>query len=317
MYNIECKLDSVRERDMDLFLMTALSSDKGFADLFISRSKVIPDNSSIINIELSRTELELGESDVTVIVESDNKKYCILIEDKIDAIAMPDQHGRYIKRGNKGIKAGEYDAFDVFIFCPQKYYEANSEAKLYENVLTYEEALEYFSANSSAISKVWIQVLSQALNKAKKVTEVTLNEKANSFTIEYKQYIKKHYPEIDIRTSDNANGYWLHIGTMYDNLYIMHKIPQGYVDLTIPNKAEMLDKVYYIAEWLRNNTNLKITSEVTGKAAALRIYVPILNMQLPFSDVNEESVIECCNAISELSNIANFMDSVSKIGRSK
>lgn len=315
MDRLRCKLDSVRERDIDLLLMTALFSDTGFVNLFSSKSSVIPSNVTVVDIELSRTDLDLGESDVTVIVEAGNQKYGILIEDKIDAIAMPDQHGRYVKRGNKGIKNKEYVDFDVFIFCPNKYYESNSEAKLYENVVTYEEALAYFQSTNLAVNSVWVQILSQAVNKAKKVSEVTLNEKANNFTVEYKQYMKKNYPEIDVRTSDSANGYWLHISTMFDNAYILHKIPQGYVDLTIPNRADMLDKIYYVAEWIRNNTGLKVTSEVTGKAAALRINVPILDMQIPFSDIKEEYIVNCCEAITSLMNIANFMDLIMKIVR--
>ena len=39
---------------------------------------------------------------MTVIVESGGEKIGFLIEDKIDAIAMPEQHGRYIKRETPG-----------------------------------------------------------------------------------------------------------------------------------------------------------------------------------------------------------------------
>ena len=41
-----------------------------------------------------------GESDITVIVESPDKRIGLLIEDKIDAIDMPEQPERYKIRGD-------------------------------------------------------------------------------------------------------------------------------------------------------------------------------------------------------------------------
>ena len=47
---------------------------------------------------------EDGESDITVILSNEINKIALLIEDKIDAHAMPMQPERYIKRGKKGIE---------------------------------------------------------------------------------------------------------------------------------------------------------------------------------------------------------------------
>ena len=77
-----------------------------------------------MDVYLSKSDKD-GESDITVIIKSEGKKYGLLIEDKIDAIAMPEQPERYIKRGEKGIKNKDYDAFYSFIVCPEKYYKNN------------------------------------------------------------------------------------------------------------------------------------------------------------------------------------------------
>ena len=72
----------------------------------------------------------------------------ILIEDKIDAIAMPEQPERYIKRGNKAIKNKEYDVFYSFIVCPKKYYDNNDAAKEYPFHILYgslRSSLSYYS----------------------------------------------------------------------------------------------------------------------------------------------------------------------------
>ncbi len=204
--------------------------------------------------------------------------------------------------------AGDYDAYDIFIFCPQKYLEGNTEAKKYENCVTYEEARDFFAGSEEASAKVWSDMLEQALDKAKKPSDVTLNEKANAFTIEYKKYIKEYYPEINVRTSDNANGYWLHIGTIFGEAYIYHKIPQGFVDLTIPSRADMIEKAKGMASWLRDNTNQRITAEITGKSCAFRIEVPILDINRPFSESVQDDIKKCCDAIRMLVGVANFME---------
>ena len=105
---MELKFSTIRERDMDLFFLEAMGSDKGFAKLVVDKTKFVGCDFTIESIELSRTEADLGESDITVIFSSSSEKCALLIEDKIDAIAMPDQHGRYLKRGERGVKENEY-----------------------------------------------------------------------------------------------------------------------------------------------------------------------------------------------------------------
>lgn len=123
-----CKYRNVSERDMDLLFMEAFATDPGFSKLFLSKTPYADLTFSILHAERSKVDNGLGESDLTVIYDIDGKRHALLIEDKIDAVAMPDQHGRYLKRGEKGVAAGEYDSFDVFIVCPDKYRSSNEEA---------------------------------------------------------------------------------------------------------------------------------------------------------------------------------------------
>lgn len=310
---MRCKLDNVYERDIDFMLMSAFMITPGVINIFSDKVGMSGKNISVQNVELSKTDANLGESDVTVILEVNGVKHGFLIEDKIDAIAMPEQHGRYVKRANKGIKNGDYESYDIFIFCPQKYIDGNEEAKKYENCVTYEEALSFFENNDDSSSVVWANMLSQAINKAKSPTSVTLNENANAFTVEYKKYIREYYPEIEIRTKDTANGYWLHVGTIFGNAYIYHKIPQGFVDLTIPNRADMIDKAKDMAVWIRDNTGHRIVAEVTGKSCAFRIEVPVLDMNRPFEESTKDDVKKCCDAMIILVRLARFMEEVSNI----
>ena len=125
--------NTISERDMDLLFIESILTDPGFCQLLINKTDLSGKLFQVLSAELSKADSKLGESDITVVIETQKKKYGLLIENKIDAIAMPEQHDRYIKRGKKGVKDKEYKDFRVFIICPKKYYEHNDEAKLYES----------------------------------------------------------------------------------------------------------------------------------------------------------------------------------------
>lgn len=132
---VNCSFNAVHERDMDILFMESLASDPNFTTLVLSKTKYSGKEFQVLSTALSETEMNLGETDICVILRIEDRRVGLLIEDKVDAIAMPDQHLRYHKRGEAGVLKGKYDAYEVFIFCPQKYYDNNSEAKKYETFL--------------------------------------------------------------------------------------------------------------------------------------------------------------------------------------
>ena len=301
---MELKFSTVRERDMDLLFLEAMSSDQNFARLIVDKTKIAGSDFEVISIELSRTDTDLGESDITVILSVDNSKFAILLEDKIDAAAMTEQHERYIKRGTKGVKAGEYSDFDIIMICPEKYYINNLEAKLYEHHIFYEELEEYFKSCTDPTSKVRLLQVQAAINKAKKTPEIILNEAANSFFQCYRDHQKKYYPQLDLRTKESSNGWWAHYSTGLGQVYIYHKMQEGYVDLTFPNAAEHMDTMQEIASWLRDNRNHQITAVKTGRSSALRIECPKLKVKEHFRETSPDDLKACFDAIKSLSELA-------------
>ena len=166
--SIKVNYSSVEERDMDTLFLEAIGSDKGFLQLFTNEIEVLKErNIEVDSIELSKSDSD-GESDITVIVECENTKYGLLIEDKINAIAMPDQCKRYSVRGKKGIKNGDYSNFFVFIVSPEKYYEQDEEAKKYEYFVSYEKCKKYLESKDDLLSKIWVQQFEQSIEKSKK-----------------------------------------------------------------------------------------------------------------------------------------------------
>jgi len=310
----QCNYNTVSERDMDMLFLQLFSSDLGIVNLFLEKAGIPDTEASVVDITLSKADPQLGESDITVILEAGKKRIALLIEDKIDAVAMPDQPERYIKRGNKAVKNGEYDEFISFLICPKKYYDNNETAKRYPHVITYETVRGYLKTVDTPLYHAYCQQIEQALDKARKPAEVILNEKANAFFRKYKEYQKTHFPGLDLRTKEEANGYWANYSSAIENTYIDHKIREGRVDLTFNKAAGKIDVLHYVAEWLRSHSLNSVQAKVISKSGSLQIAVPKLDMEKPFEKTDGEELLMCFKAIEELSRFASVVAMTSGLG---
>lgn len=305
MNEIAFKFNDVTERDMDMLFLEEMASSKAFANIFLS--KVGIENADIIETELSKTSIEFGESDMTVVFSIGNRKHALLIEDKIDAIAMPQQCERYFKRGELEIASGEYDSFDVFIIAPEKYLSQNIEAAKYPNKVTYEECAEYFASQNNIRSAFKLQQISQAINKQKHGYQVIENKAVTEFWDKYITYKEQNHPELWLvskRGVKGANSRWPHYNTVMDNMFIYHKSEVGYVDMTISGAA---DKIILLEQAFKNASfNLSergMTLVKTGKSAAIRVTVPVLDFTKPF-EIYFKDISVCFDAIVKLTNAA-------------
>ena len=295
---------TVSERDMDLLFLNVFGADKDILRLFTDKTDYPNTDYDVKEIYLSKSDKD-GESDITVVIESDGKKYGLLIEDKIDAIAMPEQPERYIKRGNKAVKNKEYETFYSFIVCPEKYYNNNEAAKKYQYAVMYEEIRDYLKKKSDPIHCIYYQQINQAIEKAKKPPKVVINENANRFYRKYKDYQEEKYPELNLTTKREANGYWAHYTTRFGSVYLLHKIGEGNADLTFNKAAKHIDQLKIVADWLKKHNIVSVTETVTGMAGALRVTVPKLNMQIPFEENDDYDIEVCFKIISELIETVN------------
>ena len=309
---INCKFNSVNERDIDLLLLEAIGTDPDFATLFINKTDLKGRSFCVVSEELSKANKD-GESDLTIIIECGERRYGLLIEDKIDAPAMPKQHQRYIKRGNTGIDHNDYQDFKVFIVCPQKYYEGDKEAKKYEHFVSFEECISYFEAKTDAINRYRAQQMKQATEKAKKPRGNTVDPKANEFFQKYIAFQKEYYKGVHMKSDSKSSGVWVEFGTTLGRAYIIHKSDRGYVDLTFPNAVGKRSLLEHFAEWARREGLADITAEPTGKSAALRIKVPPIDFYDSFSKVQHEDLHKCFSAIQKLTELANSIEDLRQI----
>ncbi len=115
------RLDSVYERDMDLLFMRKLAQDKSLIrQSFLTcddlKAKGYDKPDFTVEKVVHSVVTEDGESDIETILSIDGKRIALLIEDKIDAVAMQEQAARYTLHGRKAVERGDYDEFYVFIF---------------------------------------------------------------------------------------------------------------------------------------------------------------------------------------------------------
>ena len=300
------------ERDMDMLFLESAMTYPGFCQLLIDKTDLKGKTFQVIAGELSKSD-DLGESDITVIVEVEGQKYGLLIEDKIDAIAMPNQHERYVQRGKKAVKNGAYDGFRVFIFCPEKYYKNNAEAKKYEHRLTYEECKAFFDKRNDSVSEFRSQQIEQAIIKGKKPATNNVNENANAFLRQYIKYQKENYPSLDLSTKEDKNGWWTDFRTELGYVYINHKIREGHVDLTFPKASENADRVKIIADWARHHKMSDATVVKTKKSVMIRIHVPQLDIEKGFEAVDVDELNKCFETIKELTEFANMIEMANSI----
>ena len=293
----------------------SLLTDDGFLRLFLNKAD-IKGSVEVLNVALSETDPEFGESDITVLLSVDGKKHALLIEDKINAPAMPKQCDRYGERAKKAMDKGEYKKFSVFIICPKAYYTANDEAKKYENLITYEDCIKYFAAKTDTLSKIRCAQLNQAIAKGPG-SSWEKNEKAMAFFEKYRAYMAANGYNLDLRNKKDSNGWWPHYATAFGNAYIFHKVSDGVVDLTFPRGAERLATMELVAQWLNKHGMQNVKALETGKAAALRISVPILDQHNPFEDANPDDVKTCFDAIQQLSDLALMLSRASSFVKMK
>ena len=307
--NMICKFGNIQERDMDLMFLESFLTDKEFLQLFLNKAEIKGNSIEVLNVALSETDPEDGESDITVILSIDGKKHGLLIEDKINAPAMPEQCERYSKRAGKAKNSGKYDDFSVFIVCPLEYYNTNSEAKKYAYFITYEECVDYFSKKADTLSKIKCEQLRQALTKDLGGTPES-NPAAIAFFEKYRAYMEVNRYKLNLRNKKESNGWWPHYGTTFGNAYIFHKVSDGVVDLTFPQGAGNMASMELVAQWLNVHGMENVIARPTGKAAVLRIKVPVLDQHKPFEEANMDDVRACFDAIQQLSDFALMLSRV-------
>ena len=296
---MEFIIEKVCERDIDLYIINKFINDSKFKELFLK--KINCQNYQVCKCLHSFSD-ENGESDITIILENDNRKIGLLIEDKINAIAMQKQYERYILRAEKQKHEGLFDDYYIFIIAPKSYIDSNTEAKKYDNKISYEEILDYISGDVYGES-----LIREAIEKKKKGYEVVENKAVTLFWEKYYEMVENKFSDLKLNKIEGPRGSdanWPIFHTPIKKIKLLHKADRGYVDLTFRRVSQYYSEVYDIVKNVLKE-NMKL--EQTEKSLAIRIDVPEIDFQKDFKE-QEENVIKCLEVVRELQEFMKKID---------
>ena len=296
---MEFNIGNVYERDIDLYIINKFLNDSKFKELFLR--KINCQNYQVCKCLHSFSD-EHGESDITIILENDNRKIGLLIEDKINAKAMPEQYKRYILRAEKQKHEGLFDNYYIFIIAPKSYIDSNTEAKKYDNKISYEEILDYISGDVYGES-----LIKKAIEEKKKGYDVVENKAVTLFWEKYYDLVENKFSDLKLNRIEGARGSdanWPIFSTQIKKVKILHKADRGFVDLTFRRVSQYYSEVYDI---VKNVLKENMTLQKTGKSLAIRIRVPKIDFEKDFKE-QEENVIKCLEVVRELQKFMRKID---------
>lgn len=277
------QMDSVYERDMDFLFMRKLVQDKEFVRKFFLNSNELSNeryNSAEFTVEKVAHSVmtEDGESDIEAVLSIEGKKVALLIENKIDAVAQPEQASRYVIRGRKAKARGDYDEFHIFIIAPNDYLSSNAEAKKYANRISYEDIRDSMNDEYERA------VISYALSDAN-IVRLPRNAVVTAFWDKIYDYLDENYPDVfqvhghrGLERSGEP-GQWISM-TCAKPYSIQIKSDRGYVDLEIGGYAEKF------AQFSKDNKKLidekRLYVRTASKSLAIREYIQTIDFLQPF-----------------------------------
>ena len=290
--------ERVSERDVDFVIMRALLENEKVRQCFLSRI-------GKHEYRLERIQHSLmtqhGESDITAVFSCATERIALLIENKIDAIAMPEQHARYHLRGKEGADKDLYDRYEVFITAPQKYLDENSEAQKYENRISYEELSSLFPEASFDG-----YVLTKAIEEKDRAYTPVEDQSVTAFWQNFYDFCESQFPMLHPYVFEGprgTNAVWATFKTPVKKTKIQYKADRGYADLEIGGYAENRQR------FVRENGYLldaDMTVEVAGKSLAIRLKAPRIDFHRNFYD----SVGEMRVALSAVVRLQELLDKI-------
>ena len=193
------------EHDVDLFLMEEMYADPAFLDLFAAKAGILSPYS--ISAILHSLWDENGESDITVILQREEGRHALLIENKINAPAQLEQYSRYCLRAKSGIKSGHYQSYSIILVAPDRYLASNAEAQKYPVKVSYTEIIGFLSAQNNDRSLFRAGMIKATLaEKESNLYLVKKDEKVTQFWKDLYAFWQQEYPDLEIKEIQGDRG---------------------------------------------------------------------------------------------------------------
>jgi hypothetical protein len=310
-------LDIVYERDIDFLLLEEFHAEPQFVRWFVeSVTGKSHESIQFVGAWHSICDPKDGESDIVVLVNSGGK-HALLLENKINACAQPEQANRYFKRGEQGKAAGEWESFTTCIAAPAQYLENDPEARFYDARVPYERVREWMQQHLPNDRRTeWkLKVLTDAIEPNYRSTQKLFDERVTEFFRDYWKFAEQEFPGLGIKRMKrpSANAPWQEffpreLTTKYSNTRTYHFFYPGprphYACVEFANLGVEMQKMIdanrgLVPDGIRWELRQK-------KNVWLKAFVPTIVTIAPFSgQINE--VRSVLTAVAQLSALAGII----------
>ncbi len=278
-------LANVTERDIDFLVLEELQVTHGFRDWFSARVFERPVFKTHVGAWHSVVDAEFGESDLVFIFEAeDGSIKAVLIENKINANAQPDQGRRYTDRGEKGKANGDWQEYQTCLIAPRRYLSSPTQTETYDCKISYEEIMAFFVAGR-AIEKrndYRATMILEAVDKHRRGPQTKPDTRMTAFATEYWEYAQAHYPDLAMpEPKPRAVGNnWMTFAPVGfpKSVDLVHQVSAGYLKVFFKQKAQDFEVLKARYQDLSSQfPGLEV--ELTSKSVA--ISVPVEQVKAP------------------------------------
>lgn len=252
---------SVIERDADYALINAFLTNDKVRKLFLDL--ISRNDGEIEEVYHSLVQKEeghgVGESDIVFVIKDNLGRFGLMIENKINADAQPNQRERYDIRAKELKKLGIFDKYYVFLCAPQSYL-GSMMAKDYERKVPYEK-----------ITSLLDEGLDKAILLKSSEGGVTIikSESVTEFWNKLYKHVHDYYSDLHIvgKLRDRSSkSLWPEFRTVINGCNIVMKTDRGIIDLEFSGMGKRL----YELELKLHEMGVSLKPVQTGKSASLR-----------------------------------------------
>ncbi len=267
---------TVSEGDIDWLFCVEINSSESFRKWIVSL--VFPEIVDFTHIQSWRSvSNSVGESDLIWLIEHPSKgRFMLLIENKINATAQPEQYKRYVQRANGYVSEGLAKEYSIALLSPESYRSTDSSS--YPIYISYEKIVKWLQSKQDERSIYLSSIYQAAINK--RISSVTINEEILRFREDVWHLAKSEFPLLNIPDPKaDSNDYWISMRyTDYTLIYKTYrkgwKFTSSVVDLELSGRGgdiELLER-----EYAKDLKGTGISVVKTGKSACFRLEVPMI-----------------------------------------
>lgn len=282
----------VCERDIDLLFLEEFVASAEFRTWFLVQ--IGAEGSASLSDARRSVKTDSGESDLELTFEGAAGGVKVLIENKVHAAFQPNQPQRYVERAAEYKKDGKYREIVTVVMAPEAYFSEEAENYGFDAKITYEQVLNWFSANERANARIEykLTLLRAAIDRGRSGWQLVPHPKVGQFWRSYWELAERIARQLSMpmpKTEIPAGSHFIvfHPAALPANVKLKHKVAYGHVDLEF---REMGDRLAEMQRMYGGTLPPGARIEKAAKSAVVRARVEPIDMTRADFAANEAAI---------------------------